>query len=303
MAAVINLIAQHSQGYLVVKPDDAADEEFAPPGLPIIHEISAGGAISLGYAQFRVEPIDGVWCRIVAASPYFSNMVLDVQQASHEDGAPVILWPWHGGSNQLFRAIDAPALTTKAWGCSLQAQHSGKVLDVLGGSVSPGVQVVQWNYHGGANQLFRVFGSPIKPAHADLVLDVVQALQGNGAPVIQFSLHGKPNQLFRVELVFNAPDGQPGETGTLYRIVAEHSGKVFDIEGASLANGAPVIQWDWHGGPNQLFDLEKNSDGSGFRLYAAHSRKALDISGASQELGARLIQWHPTGGLNQCFRL
>ena len=35
-----------------------------------------------------------------------------------------------------------------------------------------------------------------------------------------------------------------------YRITVAHSGKVHDVARASLDNGAPIIQWDLHGGPN-----------------------------------------------------
>jgi hypothetical protein len=32
------------------------------------------------------------------------------------------------------------------------ARHSGRVLDVEGGSSASGAQIIQWGYHGGGNQ-------------------------------------------------------------------------------------------------------------------------------------------------------
>ena len=297
MAAQTTLIAQHSQGTLVVKVEAAGDDQ--PPGVRIIHATS-NNQLGLGYDVFRVEHLGNGWYRIISI---YSDMVFDVARASHASGASVILWPWHGGSNQRFRAKDAPALSNQAWGVSLEAQHSGKVLDVAGASQSWGAPLVQWDYHGGANQLFRVFGSPIKPMHSDLVLDVANGSQANGAPIIQHTLHGRPNQLFRLERVPEVRTGHSSEvTHNTYRIVANHSNKVLDVEGASHENGAKLIQWDWHGGPNQLFRIARSS-GGGFKLSALHSGKALDVARASQDLGVQLVQWDDHGGLNQQFQL
>jgi hypothetical protein len=38
---------------------------------------------------------------------------------------------------------------------SWQAMHSGKVLDVANASSDNGVQIIQWDWHGGSNQRWR----------------------------------------------------------------------------------------------------------------------------------------------------
>ena len=86
------------------------------------------------------------------------------------------------------------------------------------------------------------------------------------------------------------------------RIVAKHSVKVADINGASTANGALAIQWPYHGGPNQAFDVHPLGGGE-YRLTALHSSKVLDVEGASTANGARLLQWPWHGGDNQRFRI
>ena len=46
-----------------------------------------------------------------------------------------------------------------------------------------------------------------------------------------------------------------------YLLVARHSGKCLDVNGASLADLASVIQWDCHEGDNQQWSVEPAGDG------------------------------------------
>lgn len=73
---------------------------------------------------------------------------------------------------------------------------------------------------------------------------------------------------------------------------------VLDIEGGSQNNGARVILWGPHGGANQRFRLEQQSDGS-YVIRAVHSGQVLDVSGGSRSDGAAVIQWPLHGGPNQ----
>ena len=51
------------------------------------------------------------------------------------------------------------------------------------------------------------------------------------------------------------PTSGPVEPGVYYRLVAQHSGKAADINGASTAAGALLIQWSVSSGLNQQFDF------------------------------------------------
>jgi glucosylceramidase len=46
--------------------------------------------------------------------------------------------------------------------------------------------------------------------------------------------------------------------GGWFRLVASHSGKCLDVYGAGQQNGARVIQWNCHGGPNQRWRQGQN---------------------------------------------
>ncbi len=90
--------------------------------------------------------------------------------------------------------------------------------------------------------------------------------------------------------------GQTGGGGFsgYYTIRARHSGKVLDVPGASLEDGAALIQYQASlpVSGNQSWLLEATPDGYYF-IKARHSGKALDVPAASQADGTRIIQYAP----------
>ncbi|MCA1848256.1 MAG: RICIN domain-containing protein, partial [Actinobacteria bacterium] len=87
-----------------------------------------------------------------------------------------------------------------------------------------------------------------------------------------------------------------------FALRAVHSGKVLDVSNGSTENGAPIIQWDWHGGNNQRFWID-DVGGDRFALRSLHSGKVLDVSGWSTDHGAPIIQWDWHGGNNQLWQI
>ncbi|MER8046756.1 RICIN domain-containing protein [Streptomyces sp. NPDC094032] len=87
------------------------------------------------------------------------------------------------------------------------------------------------------------------------------------------------------------------------KIRSEYRMLWMDVEGASFADGARVIQWGSDDSlPNQRFDFVADSDGT-YAIVARHSGKCLDVFDASQADGAGLIQWPCNGDTNQKWRL
>jgi len=80
-----------------------------------------------------------------------NGMCLDVQWASQEPGAPVILWPCHGGDSQLFSFTKAGQLIT---GYLVRAKHSNQCLDVAWADENNGAAVVQSTCTSGGNQIW-----------------------------------------------------------------------------------------------------------------------------------------------------
>lgn len=83
---------------------------------------------------------------------------------------------------------------------------------------------------------------------------------------------------------------------------AKHSNKCFDIQGASTASGARLIQYSCHSGSNQQFQAVA-LDGGDYMLVARHSGMCLDVQGSSTANGALIIQYPCHGERNQRFRL
>ena len=113
-------------------------------------------------------------------------------------------------------------------------EASGLVLDVN----SSGDNVVLWAAHGGNNQRFTRDGPFIRAAHTGKVLDVSR----QDGSIVQWEAHGLENQRWEFH-----PDGT---------IRLEGSDLCIDIQGGSLSEGAPVIAWPWHGGANQVFEVQ-----------------------------------------------
>lgn len=92
------------------------------------------------------------------------------------------------------------------------------------------------------------------------------------------------------------------DTSAWYQLLARHSGKAMDINGASTADGATVVQWTPGTGTNQQFQFV-DSGGGFYRLRARHSGKVLDVEGGSTANGANVRQWTDGNGTNQQFQV
>lgn len=74
-----------------------------------------------------------------------------------------------------------------------------------------------------------------------------------------------------------------------------------DVNEASLAQEAPVIQWACTGASNQQW--QANFAGGYYTLKAGHSGQCLDVFKAATAVGTGMIQWACTGAANQQFAL
>lgn len=139
-----------------------------------------------------------------------SEKCLDVERSSTNDGANVIQFTRHGGSNQrwLLRPLGiAPALPINPfpWAYyAIFAGHSGNCLDVAGGSTADGANVQQYNPHFGANQSWILVPAGeefyILNLHSRKCLEVAGGSTVDGANVQQFQYNGGSNQRWRLEL-------------------------------------------------------------------------------------------------------
>jgi arabinan endo-1,5-alpha-L-arabinosidase len=85
-----------------------------------------------------------------------------------------------------------------------------------------------------------------------------------------------------------------------YQIVSRHSGKAMDINGASTADGAGLVQWARLSQSNQQFQFV-DAGGGYYRIRARHSGKVIEVAGAQD--GANTYQFTDNGNTRQHFRL
>jgi len=111
-----------------------------------------------------------------------------------------------------------------------------------------------------------------------------------GTPVIQWDCLGAANQRFTM---------QPTDGG-YYRLVAQHSGKVVEIQGT--ADGSRAVQVDASGSSAQQFRPVLVASGV-YRFLARHTGKALDVPGCSSANGAQLQEWTDLANTCQQFRV
>lgn len=90
--------------------------------------------------------------------------------------------------------------------------------------------------------------------------------------------------------------------GAYYRLLNINSGDALDVNGASTASGANVIQWPQKGGNNQQWIITSSSGGY-YTLTNRNSGMLLDVSGASTTQGAGIIQTASNGGNDQQWQL
>lgn len=83
--------------------------------------------------------------------------------------------------------------------------------------------------------------------------------------------------------------------------VAANVGQEANVQGGSVADGTPLIQWALESAPNSAWNLVPTDSGY-YVIQGVQSRKCVDVQGASTGDGARVIIWPCHGGDNQQWR-
>ncbi len=138
-------------------------------------------------------------------------------------------------------------------GVSLVSKKSGKCADVYAASEKPGAIVLQWNCHGGDNQLWRMEERSGRvrfvSVNSDLCLEVKDSSTEDMAPVIQMPCSESKSQWWRLRTV----------EGEYRNIVSEISGKCLDTTHGSMDDGAGLIQYACHGEDNMKWSVVQDA--------------------------------------------
>jgi len=126
-------------------------------------------------------------------SEHNPSLVLDIENASKNNCAHLIVWPYNGGDNQKFK------FNSHGY---IQSVHSGRVLDVEGG-VHQGHKIIQYGAHGGDNQKWRLHkDGTIRLEGHNLAIDIENGSHDKGAKLIAWPHHGNSNQRWRLVTKF-----------------------------------------------------------------------------------------------------
>lgn len=154
-----------------------------------------------------------------------------------------------GGSNSQNISGESGDMFSGGQLYAIRSKNSGKALDVSWGSKDNGANVLQYTYHGYANQKWYIEKQPsgyytIKCYASGKVLDVARCSSDNGANVQQWEYHNGENQEWSIENV-----------GGYYKFINRKSGKALDVSGRSVDDNANILQWNYSGQSNQLWSI------------------------------------------------
>ncbi|MFC7529684.1 RICIN domain-containing protein [Actinoplanes sp. GCM10030250] len=163
-------------------------------------------------------------------------------------------------STVLVPAGPAQAVATPAKGIQLRLAHSGKCLNVSGGSTANNAAIIQYGCNAAAtNDKFELVprGSGnywIRGVGSGRCLNVYDNSAANNAAIIQYTCNAQLNGLWKVDEVLDQPT---------VRFVAASSGKCLNLPNGKTENNVALIQYT-------CSNLE-NSDNEEFYLPPAES--------------------------------
>jgi len=188
---------------------------------------------------------------------------------------------------------------------TITAEFSGKALDIVGSSTTPGTFVQQSTLTGSLNQQWQFISDgnghyQIRSILSGLNLDVSGASTSDGAQVLTWPSNGGLNQLWTVSPIGNG----------YYQILSVNSGLSLDVTGINPNDGVKIEQWDINNGGNQQWSLNMMpppqstlSSGSIYTITAPFSAKALAVANFGVADGTQVTQWDPSGNTDQQWRV
>lgn len=132
---------------------------------------------------------------------------------------------------------------------------SDKAVEVENASTDGHANIVQYDYHGGSNQNWRIEGVDngnfsVINENSGLAMEVGSAETDDGANVLQWEYNSHPCQQW--EIIHNG--------GGEYSFINVNSGKALDVYDFSTENGGNIVQWAYWGGETQSFRVEPIDD-------------------------------------------
>ncbi len=237
------------------------------------------------HQEWRIVAVDDNYCKILSMSD--ESKCIAVAGSDATDGLNVELQTYTGADNQLFRLVQDGAF------CGIVSKCSGDTagLDVYGWSEESGGNINQWNYWGGACQMWK-----LTPSYPEVNTGSYTIKNLNSGLYIADADGNAVQSASEAWKFTKLDDG--------YYTVQASDGRALTVENGSAEDGANILLSAYTGDASQKFTLYCNQDGSYTLLSAVSgSKSCADVYGISLEDGANICQWNYWGGNGQKFIL
>lgn len=248
-------------------------------------QIQQWGLSGGSHQEWRIVAVDDTYCKILSMKDESKCIAVDGNDKT--DGLNVELQTYTGADNQLFKIVQDGAF------CGIVSKCSGDMsgLDVYAWSEENGGVINQWNYWGGACQMWKL--TPVCPDVTDGTYAIKNLNSG------RFLAENNGNVIQSSEEIWTLTKQSDG----MYTVQSEN-GRALTVENGSADDGANISLEEFTGDISQKFTLYGNSDGSYVLLSAASgSKSCADVYGISLDDGANICQWNYWGGNGQKFIL
>lgn len=248
-------------------------------------QIQQWGLSGGSHQEWRIVAVDDTYCKILSMKDESKCIAVDGNDKT--DGLNVELQTYTGADNQLFKIVQDGAF------CGIVSKCSGDMsgLDVYAWSEENGGVINQWNYWGGACQMWKL--TPVCPDVTDGIYTIKNLNSG------RFLAENNGNVIQSSEEIWTLTKQSDG----MYTVQSEN-GRALTVENGSADDGANISLEEFTGDISQKFTIYGNSDGSYALLSAVSgSKSCADVYGISLDDGANICQWNYWGGNGQKFIL
>lgn len=191
-----------------------------------------------------------------------TNMVLDINDVSKNNGANIHLWSKNQGSNQIFELKYDDSKGTYV----IKSAFSGKVLNLQGAGKNNCTNVQMYDLQNSDVQNWIIEKSSdgyytISSVCSGLYLDVTGNKTENGTNIEVYQKNNGQNQKFTFEKI-NLPSGGAKVSDGFYQIAStQNKDKVFDVLEAKTTDKATVGVYKNNTNANQRFKIKQKDDG------------------------------------------
>ena len=236
-----------------------------------------------------------------------SNIGIDVDAGSKENGANVLLWEWYEENNTQKKFNIKYDISEECY--TITNINSGKMLDVQNAGTQNGTNVWQYEKNGTDSQKWKIVKNSngsysIISKHNGLYLDIKDGNIANGANVQVYDGNNSVAQQFKL-IKLDSKEEKVLEDGT-YRIAMHSNQNIgIDMDAGSKENGANALLWEWYEENNiqKKFNIKYDINDGCYTITNINSGKLLDVQNGGTQNGTNVWQYEENGTDSQKWKI